>query len=67
MDSSSTDGSRVSGHRRAQKPALTGSSRRAETVPVEAARGPWASVLTTVEEPEVVPDLPAVEEVVDSG
>jgi hypothetical protein len=70
MASSSTVGSRVSGFRRAQKPALAGSSRRAETVPVEAARGPWASVPATVEEPEPVPDLPAAEEVpevTDSG
>jgi hypothetical protein len=59
MDSSSTDGSRVFGRRRAQKPALAGSSRRVETVPAEAARGPWASVLAVVEEPEPVPDLPA--------
>jgi hypothetical protein len=70
MDSSSTAESRVSGRRRAHKPTLPGSSRRAETVPAEAARGPWASVPTAVEEPEPVPDLPTaaeVPEVADSG
>jgi hypothetical protein len=70
MDSSSTARSRVSGRRLAQKPALAGSSRRAETVPAEAARGPWASVLAAVEEPEPVPDLLAtveVPEVTDSS
>jgi hypothetical protein len=58
MDSSSTAGSRVSGCHRAQKPALAGSSRRAETVPAKAVRGPWASVPVAVEEPKPVPDLP---------
>jgi hypothetical protein len=70
MDSSSTAGLRVSGSCRNQKPALAGSSRRAETVLAEAARGPWASVPAAVEEPEPVPDLPAaveVPEVADSG
>jgi hypothetical protein len=63
MDSSSMAGSGVSGRHRAQKPALAGSSRRAETVPAQAARGPWASVPAAVEEPEPVPDLPADVEV----
>jgi hypothetical protein len=63
-------GSRVSGCHRAQKPALAGSSRRAETVPAEVARGSWVSVPEVVKEPEPVPDLPAaaeVLEVADSG
>jgi hypothetical protein len=34
-------------------------------VPTEAARGPWASVPAAVEEPEPVPNLPAVEEVLE--
>jgi hypothetical protein len=70
MDSSSMVGSRVSGRRRAEKPGLAGSSRRAETVPAEAARRPWALVPAAVEEPELIPDLSAVvevPEVADSG
>jgi hypothetical protein len=63
MDSSSTAGLRVSGCRRTQKPALVGSSRRAETVPAEAAREPWASFPAALEEPEPVPDLPVAAEV----
>jgi hypothetical protein len=63
MDSSSTTGSRVSRCRHVQKPALAGSSRRAETVPAEPVRGPWASVPVVVEEPEPVPDLSAAAEV----
>jgi hypothetical protein len=51
MDSSSTAESRISGRPRAQKPALEGSSRRTETAPTEAARGPWALVPVAVEEP----------------